>query len=145
MATWTGRARSNYFKVKDREAFNAEIARFEGVAIIDGSYDNTGRVCLIAEDTPEGGWPPADPPPGVRADCEDGDDYEPECLPDVLAAHLADNEVAILMEIGGEALRYIGGTSIAIHSSGETLRVDLGDIYPAVKRRFMVRPTLVEY
>jgi hypothetical protein len=55
-------------------------------------------------------------------------------LPARLAPHLAGDEVAVLMEIGNEALRYFTGTAVAVNGSGRTTRVNLDTVYRAARK-----------
>ena len=52
MANWYGSARTNYFRVKDEEAFRAALAGFD----IEIYNDDEGRVTLLSQDE-YGGWP----------------------------------------------------------------------------------------
>ena len=62
-----------------------------------------------------------------------------------LAKHLADNEVAILIETGHEKLRYLVGTAQAVHADGRTIALSLCDIYRMAENAFGVSPTRAEY
>jgi hypothetical protein len=46
-----------------------------------------------------------------------------------LARHLDARDVAVLMQIGSEKLRYLTGEAVAIHATGRITRVSLNDIY----------------
>jgi hypothetical protein len=56
------------------------------------------------------------------------EDYEIDIVAE-LTNHLADGEVAVLISVGNEKLRYIDGRAIAVNNKGEERRIDLGDIY----------------
>lgn len=47
----------------------------------------------------------------------------------LIAAHLADGEVAVLKEAGAEKASYVGGVALAVSANGQTARVDLDEIY----------------
>lgn len=51
-----------------------------------------------------------------------------------LAAQLKPGWVAVVMEIGYEAMRYLHGYAVAVNASGKTTAVDLRDIYARAKR-----------
>lgn len=50
-------------------------------------------------------------------------------LPAVVAEHLVDGDVAVLMECGSEKLRYLTGYATAVNAAGETKQITLDDIY----------------
>lgn len=56
-----------------------------------------------------------------------------ESIIDIVARHLIDGDVAVFQEVGSEKMRYVGGVSVAVNSKGETVRVDLDDIYEKAK------------
>ena len=121
MANYYSSARTNYFRVKDVDAFNAWVKEFE---------DNDGVEVVSKEDTF-----------GFLFDGESGvpnsrfvnGDYEPLDFMDELSEHLADDEVAILHEAGAEKLRYINGFAIAINNKAERRTISLDDIYVHAK------------
>ena len=81
-----------------------------------------------------GGWP------HVRGDeCEDFD------LVEELAQHLADGEIAVLVEAGAEKLRYITGDAIAVNSKGEKVAFSLRHIYELAEQAFGQRPSEAAY
>jgi hypothetical protein len=41
--------------------------------------------------------------------------------------------VVVLLEVGNENLRYLGGTAIAVNNRGETVFIDLDGIYHAAQ------------
>lgn len=129
MANWYGSARSNYFKVKDPEAFKAAMKPLE-VEVWEGSDrgtlgDATGMFALGGADE-YGGWPSS------RWD-EEADDSVEIYLQDIIAEHLADGEVAVLVEVGAEKLRYLTGSAVAFNNKGEERRVSIDDIFTLAK------------
>jgi len=56
------------------------------------------------------------------------EDYEIDIVAE-LTNHLADGEVAVLISVGNEKLRYICGRAIAFNNKREERRIDLNDIY----------------
>jgi hypothetical protein len=117
MANWHGTARSNYFRVKDRAAFddwatNLHLTVWE---------DTEGRVALAALED-DGGWPSmrwSD----AHSEHIDVDLYEE------LAKHLAPNSAAVLMEVGSEKYRYLTGWAHLVTHEGLQHTVGLNDIY----------------
>ena len=135
MANWYGMSRSNYFRVKNDDAFLAWAATLPGVETIS---DTEGRHGLLGDD--EGYWP--------SWRYEETDDGEVEHEIDIiheLAEHLADGEVAVLVRAGHEKSRYATGRSLAFDNSGETVVVDINDVYDRALAKFGVRPTAAEY
>ncbi|WP_338289184.1 hypothetical protein [Luteolibacter sp. LG18] len=129
MSNYYATARSNYFAVTDETAFRqwAEAAGLKVLtptAIAKVSQDIPRFGITPDEDSDWGGWPTTflNPDTGNEEDID---------VHQQLAAHLAEGEVAVLMEIGSEKLRYLTGTAIAINHQGETVNVDLESIYAA--------------
>lgn len=126
MANYYANARSNYFAVKDVEAFKAAMPSEIGVWT-----DNQGlaRVAIFAEGADGNGW----------QSHEYADDLSDEGveidLPALIAPHLLDGEVAILMEVGNEKLRYLIGHAVAVNSKGKTTEIDLSMIYELAEKQ----------
>ena len=125
MANYYGTTRTNYFRVKDADAFNKWIEQFSGIEIIK----KDGTVGLLFDDgMPTIRW--------VTQKEENGDEKDVEVeidFMDELAEHLADDEVAVLQEAGAEKMRYINGYAIAINNKKETKQINLDDIYALAK------------
>ena len=123
MANYYGQARTNYFQVKDLKAWREEMSDYPVELIETKDDDGTMRVGFMDANQDGGGldwswW-----------DFETDDDVEIDWA-GILARHLADNEVAILMEVGSEKYRYLTGYALAVNSKGETREINLSkDIY----------------
>lgn len=120
--------RSNYFQVKDPEAFEAMIQTVsESVGFWKNDPDGSYAVYGLSG----GGWP--DETNGYD---EDGEELETEGINfhDLVSEHLADEEVAIFMQVGNEGMRYVTGFALAINNRGEMRQVDLDDIVPLAKQ-----------
>lgn len=133
MANWYGHARSNYFRVKDEEAFE-RWAESIGNLIVIG--DTEGRVGLLSEDE-YGGWPCS------RFD-PDTDEVQEIDLYQEVATHLQQGSVATFMEVGAEKLRYLTGMAVAVNSEGKTVEISLTDIYD-LARSLGDEVTVAEY
>ena len=122
MANYYATARSNYFKVKDLEAFSAWCESVGGLQIIHGSEDKQGLVFLTVDEMDGGGWPTS----RINPETE-----EPEDLDFLveLSKHLEPGWVAIIMEVGSEKLRYLNGWAAAVNPEGKTKEVSLDHIY----------------
>ena len=120
MANYEGWARSNYFKVKSVSEFVEYCGRYN---LEEMKEEETERVGFTANS--EYGF-------DSTYQNEDGDDVEGD-MNEELAALLADGEIAILMSVGHEKLRYVSGHAIAISSDGTVKIIRLGDIYDIAK------------
>jgi hypothetical protein len=132
MANYYATARSNYFAVKDEQAFREWAGRL-GLTVLepdhrDKSADGIRRFGIAPGASDDNGsWPDST----YDADADELDEFD---LTEELAPHLADDEVAVLMEVGNEALRYITGTAVAVNSRGRTATVSLDTIYRAARK-----------
>ena len=150
MSDYTATSRSNAFPVKSVQALkNAVVAH--GVAVGDDLHTGSEFVIIASTNEQsqevatlfcEGPWPSFDPETVAdRLDIEFDDKGEPmsalpsahESLHEIVAEHLVDGAVAIFTEVGFEKMRYLGGVTLAVNSTGETRRVDLDDIYELAK------------
>ena len=121
MANFYGSCRTNYFKVKDDEAFEQAMSEISGVNVITNA-DGYG---LLGDDPDGGTWP------GWIWD-DEGNETEID-ITEIVANHLIDGEVAIFMECGAEKLRYIVGCAIAVNNKGEHKIINLRSIYDQAK------------
>lgn len=132
MADWYGTSRSNYFKVRDVEAFKTWASDLELEV-----WNNGEGLMAIAGDA-EGRWP-----------CERWDEDRQEHMAfdfgAELQGHLTEGEVAILMTTGAEKLRYLTGHAVALHADGRRLVIDLDSIYAKVRAKFGMEPTRAIY
>jgi hypothetical protein len=118
MANYYATTRSNYFRVKDATAFEAWCHTRE-LDFWTKHYDDVGNRYAISANTGDSrGWP--------YYDAEHDDDFD---LTAELAKHLDASDVAVLIEIGSEKLRFLAGIATAVDHSGRTLCVTLDEIY----------------
>lgn len=132
MADSYGAARSNYFLVKDPDAFKAWVASQPGLKL----FTNDGKfgVHTLLED---GSCP--------SQVVEESDPFAPEpSFEEVLAPFLADGEVGVLMECASQKNRYVSGSAVAFDNTGKTATLMLSDIYDLAQAAFGVRPTPAE-
>lgn len=125
MANLIENGRSNTFKVKDEAAFKAAL---EGLDVLIHTND-LGITLTTGED--DGGWPT------YNVDTDEEIDFLK-----VLAPHLADGEVAVLMTAGWERQRYVFGHAAAITNAGEPITISTEDIYAAAFAKFGVKPDI---
>jgi len=107
MANYYGTTRTNYFAVKDANAFkdflkdiDCEIVERDGKFAILGGSEGEINFCPDEVD-----------------------------LLDTIHEHLQDGEVLVIQHVGAEKMRYLCAWSIAIHSSGEREYLGISDIY----------------
>lgn len=119
MANYVAKVRTNYFKVKDADAWQAFCDRFELTNIVDnqngeqlhGFMDNT-----LGNGIPHLVW-----------DEKEQDHVEIDFLKE-MAKHIEDGWVAVIVEIGSEKYRYLLGFAVAVNSKGESRQVTLDEI-----------------
>jgi hypothetical protein len=126
MANWYGSSRSNYFCVKDCEAF-CQWAESRGLGVFR-SESNPGHFAIHSGDNDSGSWPSYD----LETDSEMD-------LTTELAQHLPKGQIAVLMEIGAEKLRYLTGVAIAVNYKGRVAVVSLDDIYRKAAHTFRIQ------
>jgi hypothetical protein len=129
MANYYGQGRTNYFAVKDADAFKAEMAQYP-VEVITSEKDGETLYGLLDADENGSGWPYAYI---TELEDEDGEPVETDMEIDwvaVFARHLVDGWVAVMTETGAEKYRYMIGYALAVNSKGESREVNLSkDIY----------------
>lgn len=123
MANYSAVARTNHIKVRDTESFLSWVETLPGVcAEKDTGTDDT---FVLLTDGDNRGWP------DTSVDEHTGEERRID-YPGELSKHLADGEVAVLVEAGSEKLRYVVGNAIAINCHGDVLTVSMEDIYQKV-------------
>lgn len=154
MANYVAKSRTNYFRVTDLESFTADLTRH---GLTPGGWDDHSDLVLDRDITnrPEGAialfydgdWPMLDADSvAMRLDLEDPEDYEDPAgadqptpsdydeLYELIAAHLVDTDVAVLIGVGSQKMAYFGGAALAVNSRGDTQRVMLDDIYAKAEK-----------
>ena len=114
MANYEGTFRSNYFGVKNVDAFR-QFCKKHNLEFIE----KDSRCGFLMTDGTEGGFSIS------------GWDSENEEETDVLAEiaeHLAADQVAIVMEVGQEKLRYLVGRAWLVNADGEQKFLSLADL-----------------
>lgn len=135
MSNHYGAARSNWFKVKNADAFKAALAPISGLGI----WEENGYFGVYEDDGDgSGSWP-------SQVENEETGDYEEFDLFAIIAGHLVEGQVAVFESSGAEKLRYLTGHATAIHSNGERIDIDISDIYARAKEKWSVEPTEAYY
>lgn len=121
MANYYASARSNYFEVKDPEAFKAEMDDYGGFELIE---EQKGFCFLFDE--------------GIINDTydEEKEDYVEIDWCDIFKRHLKKYQVVVFMEAGAEKLRYINGFAVAYSWTGEAVSIGLNNIYEMAQEEF---------
>lgn len=132
MSDYYGTARSNYFGVKDRRKFVewCDSLELKPIHKTEKAYE----LCGFLVETEFGNIP--------DHITKDDEVYDIDFFGE-LSTHLIDGDVAIVMEIGREKMRYLNGLAIAVNSKGETVSIALNDIYE--KAKDLGNSTEVEY
>ena len=135
MANFNGTARSNYFKVKDEDAFDEWVNRMPNLVHIESN-----GLHGVYSDDPDTGCFPTN---GYDEETDEDVEYG---IGAGIKEHLADGEVCVLMEAGAEKVRYISGWAVAFDNTDKpSTRVSLNDIYDLAKAAFGVTPTDCSY
>jgi hypothetical protein len=136
MANYEPFVRSNYFQVRDPEAFRSWCQGL-GLEVIGNEDPEHGMLFgFIADD-------------GVPCDRYDegaGEYVEIDFYAE-LATHLLDGWIAEVRGIGYEKMRYLDGYTVAVDHAGETIAVNLDDIYKKAREYWgeRVHCTACEY
>lgn len=136
MANWIGSARTNYFSVKDVEAFKS-WARAASLVV----FEKDGRFGVYSEDE-YGGWP------SIVFDDDATDVHRDFDIADELASHVAEGEIVVCFEAGAEKLRYITGNTIAFKvtaDGADKISLALDDIYGLAASKWGHEPSKAEY
>jgi hypothetical protein len=121
MANYYGQTRTNYFAVKDPEAFKKALAKYP-VEVITQERDGVTLYGFMDND-PNGGG-------DIYYHYDsDGNVIEIDSYADLFKEHLEDDWVAVIMSAGSEKYRYLNGHAIAFNNKGEEIHLDLNDIY----------------
>jgi hypothetical protein len=124
MANYYATARSNYFAVKDEEAFK-DWASKRNLEIWEDGQD-CNLFAIAPDNADSSGWEL----------CWDAETDEEIDVLHELSTHLDPSHVAVLMEAGAEKKRYVQGFAFAVRSTGQVLRISLSDIYKQAKQKF---------
>lgn len=124
MANYYATARTNYFRVKDIEAFKEEMSTIP-MEVITRKVGEETLVGVISLD--DAGMPYS------VYDVDTDTDYEIEWQ-DIFKKHLQDDEVAVIVEVGNESARYVRGYAEAFNNKGDCVSLSLDNIYTMAKQ-----------
>ena len=122
MANYYGQTRSNYFEVKDVEAFTQELSKYP-VEIITQEQDGVTLYGFMDRDVDGAGNV------DYYYDEETGENSEDISWGEFFSRHLEDDWVAVIIHAGSEKYRYINGLATAYNNKGEGRAIGLDDIY----------------
>lgn len=131
MANYYATTRSNYFRVKDTAAFEAWCAD-NSLEHWTDTKDGDTYHAISADTGDSGGWPSQ----RYEEDDDGAGDYVDINFDAELADFLDPRDVAILLEVGSEKLRYLVGVAVAIHPDGRTHHLNIGSIYDEARKAF---------
>lgn len=134
MANWYGLGRTNYFKVKDREAFDQMLETY-GLEPIVLTEDERGIVLSGWGFTDDGDLPSWVEHPASGEEIE---------FWDLIFPFVAQDSVLIYMTAGSEKARYATGSAFA-YCNGEMEQITLDEIYSMAEERFGITPTQAAY
>ena len=137
MANFYGQTRSNYFAVKDPEAFKQELSKYP-VEIITQEKDGVTLYGFLDNDPNGGGQI------DYYYDEEAGDNSEDISWGEFFKRHLEDDWVAIIVSSGAEKYRYLLGHATAYNNKGEETHLDLSDII-TLSSHLGSKTTVAEY
>lgn len=137
MANWYGLTRSNYVGVKDPDKFKEWMSNFADLQLITKMTKDSKTLYGFHDISGEGGIP-------SYYEDVDGNEVDVDFLAE-FAKHLNEDQVLIIMQAGHEKARYASGYSIAVNHKGQTIQLDLDDIYDKARRLFGITPTLATY
>lgn len=135
MADYIAQSRSNYFRVRNPMAFRRFCRRYRVEVITKDSRGRPKRRhygFMFYEAIPSG-------------HTDANNEWVESDFMRELAGHLVRGEVAVVMEIGSEKMRYLNGYACAVNWKGRRIEVVLTDIYRRAKETFRTEPTVAEY
>jgi hypothetical protein len=121
MANYYSMARTNHFAVKNLDSFKEEMDKISDVSRPIEVWESKGEKITVVLGFPEG-------LPDSYYDGDADEEHELDWV-NIISAHLEDDWVCVIQEIGWEKLRYLTGYALAFNNEGEIERVDLDDIY----------------
>jgi hypothetical protein len=125
VANYYESSRTNYFLVKDIEAFKTRLELFTALEVKVEKMNGKDYVCLLNDN--ENGFP-------FEAYDDILGEYVEIDWEGIFSEHLQDGSVAIVMGAGAEKLRYIHGYAVAFNNKGETEQIHLVDIYKMAEK-----------
>ena len=123
MANYYSMARTNHFAVKNLDSFKEEMDKISDVSRPIEVWESKGEKITVVLGFPEG-------LPDSYYDGDADEEHELDWV-NIISAHLEDDWVCVIQEIGWEKLRYLTGYALAFNNKGGIDRTDLDEIYEA--------------
>jgi hypothetical protein len=126
--------RTNYFKVKDVDAFQKWVGSFDGqfitktIRVKGKDIEKPNLVGILIDGIPDMKQNPAD----------EGDELVEFDFYKELKGHLKKGQVAIYIESGSEGHRYINGFAVAMCPGKKDLSISIDEIYSLATKKFRV-------
>lgn len=136
MGTWCGTSRTNYFRVRDGEVFQAWGEKLGFTVVSRVFADRQRQYALATYDC----WP------SHEFSSEGALVREVDFFAE-LAAHVSSDEIVVCIQAGAEKLRYVTGEAVAFRVSLgqiEKITLSLDDIYNLAEQKWATRPSLAE-
>lgn len=135
MANYYATTRSNYFRVKDAQGFERMCAELRLDYWTKAFAEHPGDIFYAISNTGDGsGWPDR-----MAENDDDAEDIEV-----VLTEHLDPRDVAILLEVGSEKLRYLVGYAVAIHATKPSVHLNISMIADKAREAFGDEVTITD-
>lgn len=142
MANYYATTRSNYFRVRVPGEFEVlcEGMGLEYWTKISPEHPDDVFYAIASADPDGAGWPSA----YWSDDVEDFIDFDVETF---VQQHIDPRDVAILLEVGHEKLRYLHGYAVAVAAAGAPVSINLTSIVDLARAAFgdAVGITLPQY
>lgn len=139
MADYYGKGRTNTFLVNDVDTLKQALTGTE-FTVEERPEQGAGAVVILASHSDGAGcWGQL-----VYKNPDGDEDPEELFVPDIIATHLRDGQVAVFVHAGAEKLSYLSAYSIAVHSSGQQVRIDISDIYRLAAETFNVSADAID-
>lgn len=160
MANYYATARTNYFQVKDRAAFEAAMEPFDCTVEFETKVKPGHRYLRSLPEAEQASaetdeyacilWNTGDTA-GIQNTCWDEDaedgagDYVEVDIPQLVSEHLVEGSVAVFEEAGAEKFRYVCGYAIAVNHLGDQVSLNLGEIYERAATAFGISKDLITH
>lgn len=136
MGTYTGTARTNFFRVVDRAAADALEDWCERTSNKLHCHPTVPLCYMVSGQDDSGDF-------NFTYEDEEGD--EVSAWWDSICHVLAEGECLVAMASGAEKLCYVSGHAVAMKADGSHVEISLTDIYALALKTLGVSPTPAEY
>lgn len=131
MANYYATTRSNYFRVLDPDTFKT-WCNDRSLEVWDKDIAGDTFYAISADTGDSSGWPSQT----LETDENGDEDFVDIDFDGELAEQLDPRDIAVLMEVGYEKLRYLVGVAVAIHPDGRKHIININSITDEAKALF---------